>query len=55
MNNTEAARAIVELLKKPLYVVDKYGDLQEISNHDKLALGKAISALRKIQSCKGDR
>lgn len=48
MTNTEAARVISELLKKPVRV-DWSRDL---TGEEKLALGKAVKALRKAQSYK---
>ena len=48
MSNTEAAQVLAELLKHPIYVQDR-----DITSHERLALGKALKALRKLQSCRG--
>jgi len=47
MTNTEAARVISELLKKPVRVWSR-----DLTGEEKLALGKAVKALRKVQSHK---
>lgn len=50
MTNTEAARVLADLLKKPLYVEDR-----KLSPCERLALEKALKTLRKVQSCKGGK